>query len=58
MKFAGLMLLFAGWIIVAAAIALLQATALGIFTLAGIAVQVLGLVLLFRAHLALREQHR
>lgn len=58
MKFAGLMLLFGGWIIVAGAIALLQATALGVFTLAGVAVQVLGMVLLFRAHLALRGQHR
>ncbi len=58
MKFAGLMLLFAGWIIVAGAIAMLQATLLGVFVFAGMCVQVLGLVLLFRAHLALQGQTR
>ena len=52
------MLLLAGWIIVAGALALLQATALGLFTVAGIAVQALGLVLLFRAHLVLRGSQR
>ena len=58
MKLAGLMLLLAGWIIVAGAIAMLQATMFGVFMFAGVCVQVLGLVLLFRAHLAIQGNHR
>ena len=51
MKLAGFMLLVAGWIIVLAAAALLQAAAQGAFALAGFAVQILGLVFVFRSHL-------
>ena len=53
MKIAGLLLLPAGWMIVASAIVLLpSAAARMVFMLAGAAVQLLGLVLLFRSHLA------
>jgi hypothetical protein len=58
MKFAALMLLVAGWIIVLGAVVLLKDAAQALFVLAGICVQALGLVLLFRAHLALRSSLR
>ncbi len=52
MKIAGFLLLFAGWLLVLAAVVLLAApgpqTA---FVLAGIGVEILGSVLLFRSHL-------
>jgi hypothetical protein len=57
MKLAGFLLLLAGWLIVLAAIGILQApvprTA---FVLAGIAVEVLGLILVVRCHLIVRRQ--
>jgi len=56
MKLAGLMLLVSGWIIVVAAIALLQTvTAQGGFLVAGMAVELLGLIVVFRAHLIRRR---
>jgi hypothetical protein len=56
MKAAGILLLFAGFAIVKGALVLLSANApRGGFVVAGIAVQVLGLVLTFRSHLTLDE---
>jgi hypothetical protein len=56
MKIAGFFLLPAGWILVLAAIALLPASAARIaFFCAGLAVEILGLVLFTRAHLTPRE---
>jgi len=52
MKVAGFLLLLAGWILVLAAIALLPAAgARSAFLLAGLGVEVLGLVLAVRSHL-------
>jgi hypothetical protein len=57
MKAAGLLLLVTGLAIVLSALVLLPANALrGGFVLAGIAVQILGLVLTFRSHLNLDEE--
>jgi hypothetical protein len=51
MKLAGLLLLVAGWVIVVGALLLLAAAApRAAFALAGIAVQMLGLVLTARSH--------
>jgi hypothetical protein len=51
MKLAGFLLLFSGWWLTAAAVVLLAAAVpRNAFVFAGIAVQVLGLVLAFRAH--------
>ncbi len=56
MKLAGFFLLIAGWIIVLAAIVLFHsATPRGWFALTGAAVELLGLVLVFRSHLELRK---
>jgi hypothetical protein len=56
MKATGILLLFAGFAIVMSALVLLSANApRGGFVLAGIAVQVLGLILTFRSNLALDE---
>jgi len=56
MKAAGLLLLFAGFAIVLSTFLLLSLSApRPMFVLAGIAVQLLGLVLTFRAHLNLSE---
>ena len=53
MKLAGFLLLLAGWALVLAAIALLPAAGTrSVFLLAGVGVQVLGLVLAARSHLA------
>lgn len=52
MKLAGILLLVCGLILVLAAIALLHSSStLNAFVIAGFAVQVLGLVLMFRSHL-------
>jgi hypothetical protein len=52
MKWAGLLLLLAGWVIVLTAIGLLPpGTARAVFVLAGVGVELLGLVLVARAHL-------
>ena len=58
MKFLGFMLLLAGWGLVLAAVALLAAGGARIaFVLAGIGVEILGLVLVIRAHPAPRGEH-
>jgi len=57
MKVAGFLLLFAGWAIVIAAIALLKASlAQSCFALAGAGVEVLGLTLVIRSHLFVRTE--
>jgi hypothetical protein len=57
MKLAGLLLLGAGWAIVVAAVALLPAAGARLgFVLAGIAVELFGLVLAVRAHLVLQAE--
>ena len=54
MKLAGFLLLLAGWAIVLAAVVLLASTPQRAgFVLAGIGVEVLGLVLAIRSHLVL-----
>lgn len=59
MKATGLFMLFAGFAIVLSAFVLLSPGAPRIlFVLAGIAVQLLGLVLTFRSHLELEEEGR
>jgi hypothetical protein len=51
MKLAGFLLLFTGWLLVLAAVVLLAASAARSgFVLAGIGVEILGLILAFRAH--------
>jgi hypothetical protein len=53
LKPAGFLLLFMGWILVLSALVLLkQAAARGAFVTAGMAVEVLGLVLVVRSHIA------
>jgi hypothetical protein len=51
MRLVGLFLLVAGWIIVLAAIALLQAAPRTGFALAGCCVQLLGVTIAVRSHL-------
>jgi hypothetical protein len=54
MKIAGFLLLTAGWAIVMAAVALLPSPGARVaFVLAGVAVELFGLALAVRAHLAL-----
>jgi hypothetical protein len=56
MKVAGFLLLLAGWVLVLAAIGLLAAAGpRAAFLLAGSGVEVLGLVLVARAHLTPKE---
>ena len=58
MKAIGLLLLIAGFTIVLATFVLLSSSApRGAFVLSGIAVQLLGLGLIFRAHYTLGEEH-
>jgi hypothetical protein len=57
MKLAGFLLLLAGWgIVIAACILLVPATARGLFVLAGLGVELLGLALVFRSHIVLRGE--
>ena len=57
MKLAGFLLLLSGWIIALAAVAILpQPGARGGFVLAGVAVEMVGLVLVFRSHGVLKEE--
>jgi hypothetical protein len=59
MKIMGFLMLLAGWLLVLAAIVLFASPPLrGVFALAGIAVEALGLVLAFRSHLIPREEKR
>jgi len=56
MKMAGFLLLLSGWLLVLAALVLLAAGgARTAFLLAGVAVEILGLVLAAKAHLALKS---
>lgn len=56
MKLLGFLLLLGGWIIVLAAVALLPSGASQIaFVLVALGVEILGLTLVFRAHLPSRE---
>jgi len=51
MKLGGFLLLLSGWGIVFAALALLHGHAVFAFVYAGVAVEILGMVLVFRGHL-------
>jgi hypothetical protein len=50
MRYAGFLFLSSGWLLVLAAVLLLNSAALAGFTLAGFAVQLLGLTLVVRTH--------
>jgi hypothetical protein len=55
MKLLGFFLLFAGWILVISALVMLgQAAPRTIFVLAGMGVEIVGLVLVVRSHLVFR----
>jgi len=59
MKFLGFALLYSGWLIVVAALALLHGGApRSAFLLAGVAVEALGLGLAIRAHIESRSEAR
>jgi hypothetical protein len=59
MKVGGFLMLLAGWFLVLAAIVLFASPALrAAFILAGVAVELLGLILAFRSHLIPREEKR
>ena len=59
MKIAGFFLLITGWLIAAAAAALLKASwAITVFTLAGAGVEALGLILVFRCHAVAGKEHQ
>jgi hypothetical protein len=59
MKAVGFLMLLAGWLLVLAAIVLFASSTLqAAFVLAGVAVEILGLVLVFRSHLIPREEKR
>lgn len=51
MKVIGFLLLLSGWGIIVAALAMLHGPAVSVFIFAGVAVEILGLVLVARAHL-------
>jgi hypothetical protein len=58
MKIAGFLLLLAGWLLVLAAVVLLRAVGpRAAFVLAGLGVEALALVLVFRSHLSPRGRH-
>jgi hypothetical protein len=57
MKLLGLLLLAAGWGIVVTAVALLAGAPRIAFVLAGVGVEILGLVLVIRAHPVQRGDH-
>jgi hypothetical protein len=57
MKVVGFLMLLAGWFLALAAIVLFASQSLrGAFVLAGVAVETLGLILVFRSHLIPREE--
>jgi uncharacterized membrane protein YccC len=59
MKLLGFVLLLSGWAIVLTAVALLaQDVPRAAFVLAGIGVEIVGLVLVIRAHPAFRGEHQ
>ena len=55
MKFGGFFLLLSGWAIVVAALTLLHGGALSAFIIAGLAVEILGLVLVAKSHIPVSE---
>lgn len=56
MRFLGFLLLLAGWVITLTAVALLSGKAsLGVFVLAGVTVELMGLVFVSRSHSVARE---
>ena len=56
MRVAGFLLLLSGWMLVFAALALLRAGGTrGLFVLAGLGVEIVGLVLAFRSHLTVKD---
>ncbi len=56
MKIAGLLLLLSGWALVVAALALLgSAPVMTGFVIAGIGVEIVGMILVARSHLPTRE---
>ena len=55
MKLGGFLLLLSGWGIVVAALALLHGNAVVAFVYAGVAVEIMGMVLVFRGHLPTSE---
>jgi hypothetical protein len=59
MKLAGMLLLPAGWCIVISAVVLFpRPGARGLFVVAGLAIQAIGLILAFRGSGKLREEER
>jgi hypothetical protein len=59
MRFVGFLLLVAGWFLVLASIVLMASlTSRGAFVFSGMAVEALGLVLVFRSHSIPREEKR
>ena len=59
MKLVGFLLLLAGWFLVLAALEMLSAaTPRALFVLAGFAIEVLGLALVFRANIPQPEKER
>jgi hypothetical protein len=57
MKLGGFLLLLSGWGIVVAALALLHGGAVAGFVLAGVSVEILGLVLVAKAHIPVSEEN-
>jgi hypothetical protein len=57
MKLGGFLLLLSGWGIVVAALTLLHGRTVSAFVYAGFAVEILGLALVFRAHLPHGEEN-
>ena len=55
MKLGGFLLLLSGWGIVVAAVVMLHGNLVSIFVLAGVAVEILGFVVVARAHLPVSE---
>jgi len=55
MRLSGFLLLLSGWGIVVAALLLLHGGALSAFILAGLAVEILGLALVAKSHVAVSE---
>ena len=56
MKLGGFLLLLSGWGIVVAAFTLLHGHAVSAFVYAGFAVEILGMILVFRGHLPPSEE--
>jgi len=56
MKLGGFLLLLSGWGIVVAALVLLHGSAVFAFVYAGLAVEIMGVVLVFRGHLPPSEE--